>query len=384
MRVLYGVVGEGMGHATRSRVVLELLLGAGHTVRVVVSGRAHDFLRQSFASRAGIAIEEIHGLHLSYDGNALDLGESLITNLESAPAGVLRNIATYQRVAEDGFKPELVVSDFESWAYLYGRNHRLPVISVDNMQVLNRCQHAAEVIGEKSFDAWLARMAVKIKLPGAYHYLISSFFFPKVRKARTTLVPPILRPEILAARREPGDHVLVYQTAASNNELVPTLNKLPYRFKVYGMRREGSEGNVTLCAFSPTGFVDDLRTARGVIAGGGYSLMGEAVHLHVPMLSVPIEGQYEQVLNARYLAHLGYGDWAGALDVGALERFLARTDDFAEKLEAYRPQDNGMLAACLTELLTLADIGAPRPARLHSPAMGRFEGAALPDEPTGP
>ena len=29
MRVLYGVVGEGMGHATRSRVVLEHLLEEG-------------------------------------------------------------------------------------------------------------------------------------------------------------------------------------------------------------------------------------------------------------------------------------------------------------------------------------------------------------------
>ena len=165
---------------------------------------------------------------------------------------------------------------------------------------------------------------------------------------------------------------------------MPTLQKLDYRFKVYGMRRAGSEGNVTLCDFSPTGFVDDLRTARGVIAGGGYSLMGEAVHLHVPMLSVPIEGQYEQVLNARYLAHLGYGDWAKELDVETLERFLARTDDFAGKLEGYRPQDNSMLATCLTELLALADIGAPRPVRLQSPAMGAFVGEALPEEQTAP
>jgi uncharacterized protein (TIGR00661 family) len=384
MRVLYGVVGEGMGHATRSRVVLEMLLAGGHSVRVVVSGRAHDFLRQSFSSRAGIAIEEIHGLHLSYDGNALDVGESMLTNLEKAPAGVVKNIAVYQKVAEDGFKPDLVVSDFESWAYLYGRNHRLPVISIDNMQVINRCLHAEAVTGEKSFDAWLAKWAVKVKLPGAYHYLVTSFFFPKVRKKRTTLVPPILRPEILKARREPGAHVLVYQTAASNTELVPTLNKLDYRFKVYGMRREGVEGNVTLCAFSPTGFVDDLRTARGVIAGGGFSLMGEAVHLHVPMLSVPIAGQYEQVLNARYLAHLGYGDWSKTLDVEAIEAFLRRTDEFSQKLEAYAPRDNSMLEACLSELLSLADIGAPRPTKLASPALGKFEDSLLPDEPSVP
>lgn len=42
MRILYGVVGEGMGHATRSRVVIEHLLAAGHRLHVVVSGRAFD------------------------------------------------------------------------------------------------------------------------------------------------------------------------------------------------------------------------------------------------------------------------------------------------------------------------------------------------------
>src|SRR6266480_3864517 len=38
MRILYGVVGEGMGHATRSKVVIEHLLERGHKVKVVVSG----------------------------------------------------------------------------------------------------------------------------------------------------------------------------------------------------------------------------------------------------------------------------------------------------------------------------------------------------------
>ncbi|HZY04720.1 MAG TPA: glycosyltransferase family protein, partial [Anaeromyxobacteraceae bacterium] len=42
MRILYGVVGEGMGHALRSRVVLDELTRE-HQVQVVVSGRAHDY-----------------------------------------------------------------------------------------------------------------------------------------------------------------------------------------------------------------------------------------------------------------------------------------------------------------------------------------------------
>ena len=40
MKILYGVVGEGMGHAMRSRVVLEHLVGAGHDVQVMCVNHA--------------------------------------------------------------------------------------------------------------------------------------------------------------------------------------------------------------------------------------------------------------------------------------------------------------------------------------------------------
>ncbi len=372
MRILYGVVGEGMGHATRSRVVLEHLLGQGHSVRVVVSGRAHGFLVERLKGYDNVTVEEIHGLTLRYFANRLDKSESLFDNLKKAPAGIKKNIQVYARVAEDGFKPELVISDFESWAALYALNHFLPVISIDNMQVINRCRHDREITAAKGFNFNVAKLAVKMKLPGAYHYLVSSFFFPPVRKKRTTLVPPILRPEILAARREPGDHVLVYQTSSANEALVPILQKLPYEFRVYGMGREGSDGNVTLRAFSETGFVDDLRTARAVIAGGGFSLMSEAVSLHVPMLSVPIEQQYEQELNARYLTHLGYGSWARRLDEDVITRFMESADDFAQTLEVYQRRGNSMLFGCVDELIQRWSQGEKRPKVLEAPAMGKW------------
>lgn len=382
MRILYGVVGEGMGHATRSRVLIEHLLRRGHDVRVVVSGRAHRFLQEKFAGRAGITIQEIHGLRMGFEGNVVDKSETARLNLQSLPAGLLKNVEAYRRVAEDGFSPEMVVSDFESWAYLYGLNHRLPVVSIDNIQMINRCRHDPDVLGDDGGGAGagfrLAKAFVKLKLPRAYHYLITSFFFPPVRKPYTTLVPPILRPELLAARREPGDHVLVYQTTGTNEALVDVLRRLPGEFRVYGMKREGREGNVHLRPFSERGFVDDLRTARAVIAGGGFSLMGEAVHLRVPMLSVPIEGQAEQLLNARYLQKLGYGAFARELTPDVLAAFLERIDDYAAALEAYTPRDNTLTFACLDELVRDVELDEPRPAVLEAPALGKYEGPPLP------
>ncbi len=374
MRILYGVVGEGMGHATRSRVVIEHLLRQEHEVRVVVSGRAHDFLAQRLDGWMDVEVHEIEGLHLEFDSDGIDLLETILGNLELVPRRLRKNLEVYAEVAEDGFEPEAVISDFESWAYLYARNHLIPVVSIDNMQILARCEHDDDITADESLDYQLARLAVKLKIPGAYHYLITSFFYPSVDKRRTTLVPPILRPEILAAQREPGDHVLVYKTRADDEGLVPMLQGLPGRFVVYGLGELGAQGNVQCKGFSETGFVDDLRTARAVIGNAGFSLMSEAVHLRVPMLAVPITGQYEQELNARYLSKLDYGSWTPELGPEVIRRFLGRLDRHTEALQGYEPVDNSMTLACVDELLDCIAADVSRPKRLQTVARGAWEG----------
>ena len=370
MRVLYGVVGEGMGHATRSAVVLEHLASSGHEIKVVVSGKAHQFLKERFSGRENVALEEIHGLTLRYFGNRLQRARSLFWNLKNAPKAVRKNVDAYRRVAEENFRPQLVVSDFESFAALYALSHRIPVVSIDNIQAVNRLKHGKSI--RKGFEFEVARMAVSMKVPRAYHYLITSFFFPPVRKKYTTLVAPIVRKEILEAVREPGKHVVVYQRVIPEKDIVPMLRKLPCDFRVYGAAKEEDLGNVRLRAFSGAGFLEDLRTAKGVIAGGGFSLMSEAVSLRVPMLAIPIEKQYEQELNSRYLKELGYGSWSRKISASVIGEFLERTSEFEKSLSSYERRDNGIVLSCLDELIARAASGKKRPKRLETMALGNY------------
>lgn len=351
MRILYGVVGEGMGHATRSRVLLEEL-SKEHEVHIVVSGRAKDYLAKRFANVHGI-----WGFTIAYEGNSVKKLQTVLQNLQGAVTGWPQNIRQYFELAES-FKPDVVVSDFESFSYLFAKNHRLPVISVDNMQVINRCKHEPELLAgwEDSFEA--TRAIVKAKVPGAFHYLITSFFYPPVRKERTTLAPSILRPEILEAKSEPGEHLLVYQTSTTNTALPDILKQSGIPCRVYGLRRDLKEdlqdGNLTYRPFSEKGFIDDLRTARAVVASGGYTLMSEAVYLHKPMLAIPVEGQFEQVMNALYLEKLGYGMYAKQLTLDGLKEFLSRVPKCQESLKGYTQEGNTKMVTALREQLARA------------------------------
>jgi uncharacterized protein (TIGR00661 family) len=351
MRILYGVTGEGMGHATRSKVVCEHLVRQGHAVKIVVSGRAHSFLSKSFPD-----VVEIKGLTLRYVDNAMAKGGSLAQNLLAAPSLLYENVnAYYEKVI--AFDPHAVITDFDSFAYLFGKRHRLPVLSIDNQQVICRCKHAPEIKQGAKLDYRLTKAFVRAKLPGCEHYLITTFFYPKVRKKcldTTTLVPSILRRAILDAKKRArlGDHVLVYQTSTSDKRLIPTLNKVQKeRFVVYGLRRNAVEGNCVIKDFSEEGFVEDLAQARAVVTNGGLSLIGEALYLGKPVYSVPVQHQFEQLMNARYLEGLGYGLSADVVDPDVLRLFLTENAKYAERVRKHAQDGNTILFSAVDDVL---------------------------------
>ncbi len=352
MRILYGVVGEGMGHAMRSRVLLEHLVAQGHEVTIMASGRAHGFLEKRFEG-----VRQISGLHMIYEENRVRLGRTLWSNVEEGLTGLPKNIKAYFDLLTS-FAPEAVISDFESWTYLYAKSRNLPILSIDNMQIINRCTLPKSIIEGEEASFQLAKGFVKAKLPFCNEYFITTFFHPPVRKENTTLFPPILRPEILAAKRSEGDHILVYQTAEGNQGLLDALRQSPYPFRVYGMRRELKEplkeGNILFQPFSEAGFIEDLASCRGVIAGGGFTLMGECVYLHKPMLAVPLAKQFEQTLNARYLELVGFGKAATTLDPATIGAFLEAIPACAEKLASYTQDGNRRIEAAMDEWLDKA------------------------------
>ena len=141
----------------------------------------------------------------------------------------------------------------------------------------------------------------------------------------------------------------------SNTALIEELRRSGIECRIYGYKRdlqsELREGNLVFKPFSEAGFIDDLRTARGVVGGGGYTLMSEAVYLKKPMLSVPIGGQFEQVLNALYLQKLNYGMHATALDGKVLGEFLERIDGCAQSLSTFTQDGNTVLLDKLDALL---------------------------------
>ena len=103
MKVLYGVNGEGMGHATRSEVAIGALLATGHEVRVMASGAAFRYL----SGRLG-EVSEIFGPSFAMEQGEIRRWATVTHTMNAAPDAITRTscpvassapIATSERVA---------------------------------------------------------------------------------------------------------------------------------------------------------------------------------------------------------------------------------------------------------------------------------------------
>jgi UDP:flavonoid glycosyltransferase YjiC (YdhE family) len=352
MKVLYGVNGEGLGHATRSEVVIGMLLGRGHDVRVVASGSAYRHLRRQLPR-----VDEIFGPSFAMDEGEIHRWATLRLNVLGLSRELPDTVRHWISVVHD-WRPDVVVTDFEPLSALYARSMLVPLVSVDNINMLVRCHHDDGIVGAELADFVLARAITRAMVPTAGDYVVTSFFEPRVLWGRTTLVPPILRREVIDAVPSRGDHVLVY--SSGDHGLIDALEAAGVPARVYGMR--GKHSN--------EGFLDDLRTAGAVITGGGFSLLSEAIYLGKPVLSVPLHGQFEQLMNARYLQRAGYGMCAPGAGPAELAEFLARLPQYQAALAGYE-QDGNRVALSVIEKRVGAAAADSRRRRRHARRMAR-------------
>jgi uncharacterized protein (TIGR00661 family) len=349
VRILYGVNGEGMGHATRSEVVIGALLQE-HDVRVMASGAAYKYLE----GRLG-HVSEVFGPSFAMDHGEIRRWATVKHTMTAATRELPGSVRRWMDAVSE-WEPEVVVTDFEPLSGIYARSAHVPLVCVDNIHMIDRCQHDDEITAGARDDYRIARAVTRAMVPAAGDYVITTFFQPPIARGRTVLVPPIVRPDIVAAKPVRGDHLLVY--SGGSEDLIDALRDCGVPSRLYGMR-DGEEvgttdGSIEYRARSVDGFLEDLVSARGVITGGGFSLLSEAVYLGKPVLSVPLRGQFEQLMNARYLHREGYGMCAPAVDPATLAAFLEGLDTYHERLEAYVQDGNAEAIETITEVVTAA------------------------------
>lgn len=326
-RILYSLCGEGLGHAIRSAIVIEYLIRNNYDVIVFASDRAYQYLSMKFNN-----IHEINGFNTVYENNSVRNKKTFTYNMKDVPSDLQKNMSKMYKLARE-FKPDVVVSDFEFYSNLLSHILKIPLISVDNMHVITDARYKTSSKYMK--DRIFAEAVVHAFIQKPKKTLIYSYFYPPLKDPEDTrYINSLIRDEIKKLKPTQKDYILVYQTSDSNEKLIELLkmNK-DIEFRIYGFHRDERDENLLYRSFTEEILYNDLKDARCVIANGGFSFITEALELKKPVLSIPVNKQFEQILNAIYIQKLGYGEHHDKINQRILDNFLENVDTYHENIK---------------------------------------------------
>ncbi|MCP4613131.1 MAG: hypothetical protein GY845_30935 [Planctomycetes bacterium] len=351
-RIIYAVAGEGFGHSSRSHLIGQRLLEAGHDCIFVGSQKSLVYLKQYFGER----VKEVFGLSFAFIDGRIDKSETLKRNLMKLPEGSKLNDELFNKHFK-AFNPDLVISDFEPFSAWWAWRKRVPFISIDHEHMLSHCQ--LEHQGKNWFSRMTARVVTECHYVGAVAYIVVNFFDAPLSVDSAVLAPPIIRLVVRSLETKQGEHILLYSTTGEDEEqLREILCKYgEQKFCIYGFKKDLEYQNCIFKKRSTEGFLADLAAAKGVIASAGFSLISECMYLKKKMLMLPLAGQYEQIINAHYIQKLGLGISAEKLDEAVLARFLDELDKPMPDDERIIWPNNDRFFGILQEVLN----------RLHKP-----------------
>ncbi|MBU4534458.1 MAG: glycosyltransferase [Euryarchaeota archaeon] len=330
-RIIYSVCGEGMGHAIRSGVLLEEM-SSRYDIMIFASDRAYQYLSKKFDN-----VHEIYGFNTVYEDNRVKNKKTFVRSMKSLPRDLKGNLQLLYKIARD-FKPHAIVSDFEFYASLLSNVLRIPLISIDNMHIIT--QGKIEYPSKFKKDKIKAEAVVRSFIVRPERFIIMSYFFPPLKNKKSVIYPPVLRKEIINLQPAYGDYILVYQTSASNLKLIEVLKKTPYKFVIYGFNKSQEMKNLHFKIFNENDFFNDLENSQAIISNGGFGLISEALYLKKPVYSIPVQGQFEQILNAVYLQKSGYGEFHEQISLESLQLFLENLSKYQENLSKYQGVGN--------------------------------------------
>ncbi|MFZ2089884.1 MAG: glycosyltransferase family protein [Desulfobaccales bacterium] len=320
-KILYGVHGTLHGHAMRALTIARHF--SEHEFLFVTHDRGTAVLKPEFP------VVEIPGPLTIYKNHrvaALPTALHTVRQLFTQKA----RLNQVKKLIED-FQPDAALSDYD---YLVARTCQemgLPCLSVDHQHIITFCHHPLP--WRQRLPYWQLALVIRFLFSQASHYLVISFFRPPlkpgIRGAR--LAPPVLRESVLSRQASPGGHVLVYQSIPPFPDFLDFLQRLPHPVVVYGFHQHRQDGNLTFKKNSEDGFLDDLASCLYVICAGSHTLTSEALYYGKPVLSIPFQGAFEQVLNVFYLERLGYGRGLTSFPPG--KDFMA---GFESRLPDYR------------------------------------------------
>ncbi len=331
-KIFISLSGEGRGHATRVRALVESLAGE-HQVRIFAPGDAHPFLARLYAG-SEVRVDPLPGLCFAYDDrHRLRYPATLrrlLTYLRQLPVTLAALTAELRRE-----RPDLVITDFEPALPRAARRCGVPFISLNHQHFL-RTYDLSSLPPRLRWHAAYMAAVVGAYYSGQVETIVSSFYFPPLRSGcrRVTQVGVLLREAVRATRPVTHPHLVVYWRKFGSEAVLRALENTGLEARVYGLGARPPRGRLSFQAISETGFLADLAGCTALVCTAGNQLVGEALYLGKPVFALAETNNFEQEINAHFLQASGAGEAMPMAEFSEarLHRFLVALDRYRGRI----------------------------------------------------
>jgi uncharacterized protein (TIGR00661 family) len=349
-KIFYSMAGEGRGHATRARALVEMLRPE-HEFTLFAPEMAYALLSEAYRG-TDVRVRRLAGLRFHYHHDRLSYVKTVAGSL-----GYLRRMnwmlrSLRRRIETE--RPDLCITDFEPLLPRAAQATGVPFISFDHQHFLSitdfrslppTLRWKADALG--AFTKWFYR--------GQAATIVSSFYSPPRKRGLKNVVQTgvMLRPEILSAQPTQGDHLLVYLRRFPHENLLDALEKLGRPTIVYGIGQRPPRGPIQFRAIDEISFLEALATCDALVCNAGNQLVGEALFLRKPVLAIPEAGNLEQYINAHYLREARVGDWIDPARVSypAVNEFFTNKEIFRAMINPLEVMGNEQAAQAVSRFL---------------------------------
>jgi len=185
--------------------------------------------------------------------------------------------------------------------------------------------------------------------------VISSFYSHPLKKTAKNVeqVGVFINQLIRSLTPVDDGHILVYQRKFIDRNLIKSLSAIKRRVIIYNHAKHEKNGNIEFKTISLSTFAEDLASCSCLISTAGNQLIGEAMYLGKPVLAIPEPDNFEQQINAYFLAQSGAGVDCEIekMNPDVLHRFIANIPAFRKHIDRDRISGNTAVSTLINGML---------------------------------
>lgn len=122
------------------------------------------------------------------------------------------------------------------------------------------------------------------------------------------IFPPVIKNQFINAKPLDHGHISIYLPSFDKKcleEILLQASDTTFHWFLKGIEKPVIDRNIHYFPVSQEYFNDSLLHCHGILTGGGFETPAEALYLGKKLLTIPINGQYEQQCNAAALEKMG-------------------------------------------------------------------------------